>query len=86
MGVSGLLDQIKSVLRDALQLDGRANAFTANTPLLGSVPELDSMGVVAVLTLIEERFDVTFDDSEITAEPFETVGTLADFVGSKVST
>ena len=86
MGVSALLEQIKSVLRDALQLDRRANGFTADTPLLGSLLELESMGVVAVLTLIEEGFDVTFDDSEITAEPFETVGTLAEFVGAKVGT
>ena len=55
-GASGLLEQIKSVLRDSLQLGSRVDAFTPATRLLGSLPEFDSMAVVAVLTLIEERF------------------------------
>jgi acyl carrier protein len=79
-----VLDQIKSILRDALQLDGRANKFTDATPLLGSIPEFDSMAVLTVLTLIEERFDITIDDDEVSAELFATVGTLREFVEEKV--
>jgi acyl carrier protein len=83
-GASGLLEQIKSVLRDSLQLGSRVDAFTADTRLLGSLPEFDSMAVVAVLTLIEERFGVMIDDDDISADTFETVGTLAAYVQEKV--
>ena len=47
-------DELKSLL-DVLSLNGRAQAFTADTPLLGAVPELDSMAVVAIIARIEEH-------------------------------
>jgi len=72
------------VLRDALQLGSKAESFTESTKLLGSVPEFDSMAVVTVLTLIEERFDITIDDDEVSADLFATVGTLSAFVEEKV--
>lgn len=77
------LEDVKDVLRDTLQLGDRADSFDASTPLFGSLPEFDSMAVVTVITALEERFDFVVDDDEITAEVFETVGSLAEFVESK---
>lgn len=79
-----LLEQVKSILRDALQLSSRADGFNEKTPLLGSLAEFDSMAVVAVLTLVEERFGVTIHDDEISADVFETVGSLMTFVEEQV--
>jgi acyl carrier protein len=78
-------DQVKAVLRDVLQLGPRADRLTRATQLLGSLPELDSMAVVTVITALEERFGITVEDDEISAETFATVGALADFVESKLS-
>jgi acyl carrier protein len=80
-----IIDDIRTVLRDTLQLGDRASVLHPLTPLFGSLPELDSMAVVSVITTIEERFDITIEDDEITAEVFETVGSLSDFVASKLS-
>ncbi len=52
-------------------------------PLLGSMPELDSMAVVAVITALEDHFGFEVDDDEISADTFATVGTLAAFVEEK---
>ena len=52
----------------------------ASTGLLGQLPELDSMAVVMIATEIENRFGFEIDNSEFTAEVFETLGTLAAFV------
>jgi acyl carrier protein len=79
------LNDVKRILGDALQLGARANAFDASTRLLGSLPELDSMAVVTVITAIEEHFGVIVHDDEISAETFETVGSLAAFVETKLS-
>lgn len=76
---------VRDILRQTLQLGDRADSLGPDTPLLGSVPELDSMAVVAVLTAIEERYGVTIDDGEVSAQIFETVGSLAEFVGSKAA-
>ena len=46
-------------------------------------PELDSQGVVLVLTAIQEHFGVVIPDDEFDTEYFATFGTLVDFVSSK---
>jgi acyl carrier protein len=66
-----------------LQLGKRTARLTADTPLFGSLPELDSMAVVFVIVAIEERFGVKFEDDEATAETFATLGTLAALVDRK---
>lgn len=79
------LSETIQVLRDVLQLGARADAFTLSTPLLGSIPEFDSMAVVTVLTTIEERFGVIVEDDEMSADTFETVGSLHAFVLAKLA-
>lgn len=73
------------VLDEVLSLGGRASAFTRDTHLLGSIPELDSMAVVTLITTLEERMGIVIDDDEITGDTFATVGTLVDFVSAKVA-
>ncbi|QIT56535.1 acyl carrier protein [Aquisalimonas sp. 2447] len=76
-------EEVKSILDEALALEGRALEFDRDTELLGGVPEFDSMAVVSLIAAMEERFGIVVDDDDITAETFETVGTLVDFVQSK---
>ena len=76
--VLALLDQV-------LSLDGRGLAFTRDTHLMGAIPEIDSMAVVALLTQIEETFGVLVDDDEVDGSIFATVGSLADFVSGKIN-
>lgn len=78
------IDQVKAVLGQTLNLDGRDRSFTAATPLFGSLPELDSMAVLQVIMALEERFGMTIDDDDVTAETFETVGSLTAFVDRKL--
>jgi len=78
------MSEVKVILGSVLNLDGRLAVFDADTALLGSVAELDSMAVVNVITALEEYFGVEFDDEEITAEMFETVGTLTAAVEAKL--
>jgi acyl carrier protein len=77
-------EQVKKILRESLQLGNRAAAYTDSTPLLGSLPELDSMAVVTVITALEEHFGFTVSDDEISADTFATVGSLSAFVDQKL--
>ena len=70
-------------MRDALHLGARADSITPATQLLGAIPEFDSMAVVAVLTMIEDEFGFSVADDEVSAEVFETLGSLSAFVDSK---
>jgi acyl carrier protein len=76
--------EVVGIIDETLGLRGRALAFTVSTPLLGSVPELDSMAVVGVITALEERFGFTVDDDEIDASAFASVGSLVGFVDGKL--
>lgn len=73
------------VLDEVLSLRGRALAFDAATPLLGSIPELDSMAVVTLITTLEDRFDIVVDDDEISGDTFATVGSLSTFLAGKLA-
>jgi len=79
------IDRIRRILGDALQLGPRAAALKESSRLLGDIPEFDSMAVVSVVTMIEEEFGITVEDDELSAEVFETLGTLTQFVAGKAS-
>ncbi len=78
------LEELKSILGTALQIGERVEGFDENTALLGSIPELDSMAVVTVITSIEEHYGIVVEDDEISADVFETLGSLARFVEQKM--
>lgn len=77
--------ELCKLLDQALGLDGRAQSFDTDTPLMGALPELDSMGVVAILTALEDRLGIAVDDDEIDASVFETFGSLWSFVENKLA-
>lgn len=77
--------EVLSIIDDVLSLQGRAAGFSSDTPLLGAIPELDSMAVVALITSCEERFGIVIEDDEISSEIFATVGSMVDFVKSKLA-
>ena len=76
---------VLSILDEILSLKGRSAGFPLETPLLGAIPELDSMAVVALITTLEERFGFMVDDDEIDGAVFATVGTLVGFVEGKLA-
>jgi acyl carrier protein len=79
-----LQQEICILLRDVLVLGEQADSFDENTPLLGAIPEFDSMAVVSIITALEEEYGLVVDDDEISAEVFESVGTLTRFVEEKL--
>ena len=77
--------EVIKTLRSVLNLSATGTPLNADTPLLGSVAELDSMAVVSILTALEERFGITVDDDEVDGRTFATVGSLTSFVQAKLS-
>jgi acyl carrier protein len=76
--------EVLRVLDEVLSLQGRGAGFTRDTHLLGAVPELDSMAVVTLITVLEERLGIVVDDGDIDAATFATVGSLVDYVGGQL--
>lgn len=81
---SDMTKPMRDLLRDVLGISQeRVDAFDADTPLFGALPELDSMAVASLLTEMEDRFDILIEDDDIDGETFETFGTLVAFAQAK---
>ncbi|QNA90824.1 acyl carrier protein [Massilia sp. Dwa41.01b] len=77
------LEEVKNILIDVLNLGESSQALDADSPLLGSLPELDSMAVVTLIGALEEHFGIAVDDDDISASTFATLGSLAAFVAER---
>lgn len=76
--------EVSILVRDVLVLGESADIFDESTRLMGAIPEFDSMAVVSIITALEEEYGVEVDDDDISAEVFETIGTLASYLESKI--
>lgn len=78
------LELTRKLLRSCMQL-GASEPLTPETQLLGGFPEFNSLTITTLIVQIEEAVDCEIDDEEISAEIFETVGSLAAFVDGKMA-
>ena len=76
---------VKAAVVETLELEGRSASIDATTPLLGALPELDSMAVLELIVALEQRFEIIVEDEHVSADVFETLTSLTDFVQSRRS-
>jgi acyl carrier protein len=76
-------EKVINILMDSLQLKEKHYSLKRDSPLIGAIPEFDSMAVVSVVTALESEFDIVVEDDELDASIFETVGSVVDFVEGK---
>ncbi len=74
---------VRQIVGDALQLGSRLESLERDTPLVGNLPELDSMAVVTVITALEEHFSFVVDDDDDVSQAFDTLGCLTEYVDAK---
>ena len=81
-----ITETVRRVLADVLSLKpATAAALRPETPLFGSLPELDSMAVAGLLTELEDRLGIIIDDDDVDAELFSTFGSLVAFARAKTA-
>ena len=86
MNAHAVSDVVRAVLRDVLLIDAaRADAFHADTPLFGALPELDSMAVAGLLTEMEDRLGIIIEDDDVDGDLLATFGSLTDYAIGKVT-
>lgn len=76
--------EVVSILQSVLGLNARTAKLDAGSSLLGSIPELDSMAVVSILTGLEERFGFAVNDDDVDGRTFASVSSLVSFVEAKL--
>jgi len=73
-----------AILEKAVGKQALPPQLDVSTPLLGEIPSLDSVAVLAVLTAIELDFGVQIADDEVSADIFDSFGSLQRFVEAKL--
>jgi len=80
------MKEISSRIRDfiatEIMLEDTTSTLTDDTPLLGGV--IDSLGLMQLISFLEEEFNVAIDDAEVTADNFRTVSQIEQLVSQKV--
>ena len=74
------IDEVKQLIVQTLSIEDPDRIAGASTQLFGNLPELDSFAVVNLAMEIESRFGFEIDEDGFSAEVFETVGSLADYI------
>jgi acyl carrier protein len=82
--VAHVADRLRTILVEALANPMLRGSLEDDTPLLGAMPELDSMGAVAIITGIEDSYGIAIDEEKLTADIFATFGSLRRFVEAKL--
>lgn len=77
-----VLELTQQILRECLQLED--TELDETTQIAGVLPEFNSLTITTIIASIEDELDCTVDDDELTIELFESVGSLAAFIASKM--
>jgi len=80
-----IVARIKRVLKQRVRPGMKLENVTAQTPILGECLGLDSVAALELVVGLEEEFDVALDESELTADTFKNLASLAAHVASKTS-
>lgn len=74
---------IRRFLAESFPRVGTATELGADTSLVeGGL--VDSLGVVAMVTFLEEEFGIVISDDEVLPEHLDTVARMRDFVARKL--
>jgi acyl carrier protein len=63
-------------------LSGNASKLRADGSLLGDV--IDSMGVIALVSYLQEHFGITVEDDEVLPSNLDTINNLVIYVSKKL--
>jgi acyl carrier protein len=80
--VAQIGDRIKEFVTSELLFEDTSASLSNETPLLAGV--IDSLGLMQLISYIEEEFDVAIDDAEVTATNFRTVADIERLIQQKV--
>ena len=78
-------DRVKKVITERLKLNEDMGKISQDTPLIGKGLGLDSIGILELVVGLEQAFNISFDDSELSIELFENVGSLTSYVNKKLN-
>jgi acyl carrier protein len=75
--------KVVDIIVNTIGGDIKPENLTEDFKLIGNI--LDSMAVTNLILSLEEYFNFVFNDDELSAEAFQTVGALVELVEQKLN-
>ena len=75
-------DTLRTFILSDVWLDGSPDELGDDTPLLER-GILDSLGILNLVSFIEDQWGVTVEDEELIPEHFGTIARISQLIGSK---
>ena len=79
-----IVETLKQILADEMDLGLVRDQIDATVPLLEEGLGLDSIVIVELIASVEERFDFEFQDSDLREANFESLEALATVVAQRI--
>ncbi len=81
-----IVDQLKSMLA-AEQMLGELSIDDVNdsTSLIEGGLDIDSIGIIEVISLAETTFAIEFQDEDLRLQTFDSIGALARVISSRMT-
>lgn len=79
-GTDDLVERVAALVSRTLDLPPDQEPLGADTPLYGSGLGLDSLDALRLVAALEEEFDITIDDAELTEPTFARLGGIVCLV------
>ncbi|MBP0016840.1 MAG: acyl carrier protein [Cyanobacteria bacterium SBLK] len=78
------IEKLKTIIADDLDVNLKKDEIDENASLFEGGLGLDSIVIVELIALIEEKFGIEFSDLELNPEYFSSLKVLAEFVWQKL--
>lgn len=75
-----LVARVCALVADTLELPPHARPIGPDTRLHGAGLGVDSIDALRLVAELEETFDVTIEDADLTPATFESVGSIVDLI------
>jgi len=76
------IEQLKDLVADRLDVNIRREEIDADSPLLEEGMKLDSLAIVELITLSEERFGIEFGENDLNMDAFANLRALASVINA----
>lgn len=81
----GLIQKVSALISANFELPVDFFPLHEHTRLYGSGVGLDSFDALRLVAALEEEFDITIEDTELTPSTFESVGSIILLIRGKLS-
>jgi len=75
-------EKVRDLIADNLRWGGQKSQLEPDFPLIEN-HVIDSLGMMTLVSLIEDEFAIDVEDEDLVPDNFATIGQIAAFVDSK---